>query len=124
MDEEEARFYISDHGKDPNINHVLNDIMACHPREISRKLDLDDLEAIHPGLNFPLRDPSHIDVRAARIMVEQFITMNPSFRSTNPDNVRRSIEHYFEKHPEEKIGKPLQKTAYEKGFDKYMEDHK
>ena len=120
MNEEEARLYFAEHGKDPNINHVMNDIMACHPRQVSRQLDIDDLHAIHPGLNFPLRDEYHIDVRAARIMVEQFITMNPCFRSTNPKNVRKSIEYYFEKHPEEKLGKPIKHPA-QKTFEKYVE---
>ena len=103
-----AQSYLIKRGKDPDMNQRMIDIMTSKTREVVRDMKVDDLIILSRYFKFPTNRNGGINVKAARMMIEQFIISNPCFRSSNSKTVIDLIQEYFENNPNEPRYEPIE----------------
>ena len=102
-----AKSYLIKRGRDSDMNQRMIDIITTKTRQVTREMNIEDLMILSRYFNFPTNRNGGINVKASRVMVEQFIISNPCFRSSNSKIVVDLIKEYFENNPNEPRYEPI-----------------
>ena len=73
----------------------MNDIIDCPIRQVVQNITLADFELMASFVPMPRMRNQQINLRRARPMIENELTIHPAFRSSNPDKVVLSIITYY-----------------------------